>query len=312
MPPLQSPSTRQQCDVTKLIVAGYELELIDDNGQDFYVTFHGPKGTAYESGVWRVHVTLPGDYPFASPSIGFVNKILHPNIDEASGTVCLDVINQTWTPLYSLVNVFDIFLPQLLTYPNAADPLNADAGSLLLQDKDEYESKIRDYVRKHASYDAYLRSRAARRDKSVTTLTTAAGGSEDPSLSGTIDSSESPTSSSVVSHSAQRLDESSTGRYHPTTSNKGGYLGVSIDHKGLGTAAASSSSSSGHVHLAEGSSPALSSPSFQQGGSSLFETSNGLSMHLEPSTPLSDISMTDVMVPDDDNLMDDGDDILSL
>lgn len=153
----QSPSTRKQCDFTKLILAGYDLELKDGSTQDFHVTFHGPKSTAYEDGVWKVHVTLPDDYPFASPSIGFVNKMMHPNVDEASGSVCLDVINQTWTPLYSLVNVFDVFLPQLLRYPNPTDPLNSAAASLLMRDKNQYEEKVKEHVRMHANREVWER-----------------------------------------------------------------------------------------------------------------------------------------------------------
>lgn len=161
----QGSLTRKQCDFTKLIMAGYDLELNNGSTQDFDVIFHGPNGTAYEGGIWKVHVTLPDDYPFSSPSIGFTNKLLHPNVDEASGSVCLDVINQTWTPLYSLVNVFDVFLPQLLTYPNPSDPLNNEAAALLMKDKNIYEEKVKEYVKLYASKDMWEKQKEEKQKK---------------------------------------------------------------------------------------------------------------------------------------------------
>lgn len=60
-----------------------------------------------------------------------------------SGSVCLDVINQTWSPMYDMVNIFEVFLPQLLRYPNPTDPLNGEAAALMMREPKGYEAKVK-------------------------------------------------------------------------------------------------------------------------------------------------------------------------
>jgi len=138
----------------KMLMSDYEVSLVNDSMQEFHVRFHGPTETPFAGGVWRIHVELPDQYPFKSPSIGFLNKIFHPNIDELSGSVCLDVINQTWSPMFDMINIFEVFLPQLLRYPNPSDPLNGEAAAMLLREPHSYEKKVREYVKRYATKEA--------------------------------------------------------------------------------------------------------------------------------------------------------------
>jgi len=148
---MSTPNRRKETDVMKLMMSDYEVTMPGDSMTEFTVKFRGPRDSPYEGGVWRVRVELPQAYPYKSPSIGFENKIFHPNVDEASGSVCLDVINQTWSPMFDLINIFEVFLPQLLLYPNPTDPLNGEAAALLLKDPDRFKNIVKDYVRKHAT-----------------------------------------------------------------------------------------------------------------------------------------------------------------
>jgi ubiquitin-conjugating enzyme E2 H len=52
--------------------------------------------------------------------------------------------------ILDLINIFEVFLPQLLRYPNPADPLNGEAASLLLKEPTLYDRKVKDYVRRYA------------------------------------------------------------------------------------------------------------------------------------------------------------------
>ncbi|KAH8730837.1 ubiquitin-conjugating enzyme/RWD-like protein [Phaeosphaeriaceae sp. PMI808] len=152
---MSSPKRRIETDVMKMYVHGntppetYKTNI----KQEFYVRFKGPEETPFQGGLWKIHVELPDQYPYKSPSIGFVNRIFHPNIDELSGSVCLDVINQTWSPMYDMINIFEVFLPQLLRYPNPTDPLNGEAAALLMREPKSYDAKVKEYVQKYANKD---------------------------------------------------------------------------------------------------------------------------------------------------------------
>ncbi|CCE86776.1 Piso0_005288 [Millerozyma farinosa CBS 7064] len=147
---MSSPKRRIEKDVMDLMMSDHDVTLVDDSIQQFHVIFHGPSDTPYVGGIWKVRVELPDQYPIKSPSIGFMNKIYHPNIDESSGSVCLDVINQTWSPMFGLLNIFENFLPHLLRYANPSDPLNTEASNLMTKDESKYIETVKEYVNRFA------------------------------------------------------------------------------------------------------------------------------------------------------------------
>ena len=56
--------------------------------------------------------------------------------------------------MFDLLNIFETFIPQLLRYPNPADPLNGQAAQLLLKDEIRYNARVREYVKLYAHNDA--------------------------------------------------------------------------------------------------------------------------------------------------------------
>ena len=53
-----------------------------------------------------------------------------------------------------MINIFEMFLPQLLRYPNPNDPLNGEAAALLMRHPKEYDAKVKEYVQRFATKEA--------------------------------------------------------------------------------------------------------------------------------------------------------------
>jgi len=45
--------------------------------------------------------------------------------------------------MYDMINIFEVFLPQLLRYPNPTDPLNGEAAALMMREVKVYEAKVK-------------------------------------------------------------------------------------------------------------------------------------------------------------------------
>lgn len=138
----------------------HDIKLLDELNMEFDVKdlktitcfIEGPSDTIYENGKWKILIEFPDKYPFKSPSIGFIDKIYHPNVDFRSGSICLNVLNEEWQPIYTIKHILDTFLPQLLTYPNADDPLNIEAAENYIKDNDRFVELAKFTMRKYNTF----------------------------------------------------------------------------------------------------------------------------------------------------------------
>lgn len=101
----------------------------------------GPPDTPWEGGVFQLQLHFPQEYPQKPPTVRFISKMFHPNVF-ADGTLCLDIIQDRWSPVHSVATILTS-VQSLLTDPNPASPANPEAAGLMANDPKEYRKRVR-------------------------------------------------------------------------------------------------------------------------------------------------------------------------
>jgi ubiquitin-conjugating enzyme E2 D/E len=109
----------------------------------------GPSDSPYAGGMFKLRIIFPTDYPFKCPTVTFVTKIYHPNINSA-GIICLDILKNQWSPALTISKVL-LSICSLLTDPNPNDPLVPEIAHLYKGNREEYERQARLYTLKYAN-----------------------------------------------------------------------------------------------------------------------------------------------------------------
>lgn len=78
----------------------------------------GAAGTPYAGQTYELSMEFPEDYPMRPPTVLFVTPCYHPNVHEAKGDICLDILQDKWTPVYNVRSTL-VSIQSLLGDPNS-------------------------------------------------------------------------------------------------------------------------------------------------------------------------------------------------
>ena len=127
----------------------------------------GPKGTAYQKGIFKIEMKFPRNYPNEPPFVRLHTPIWHPNFwakpSEYPGqrNICLALVDPSlmgkkggWSPSKTAATVIQAIQAMLNThgqYINPTDVFNKKAALEMMKDRKKFDKKVKTLVKKYAN-----------------------------------------------------------------------------------------------------------------------------------------------------------------
>mmetsp|Transcript_15250 Transcript_15250/g.22934 ORF Transcript_15250/g.22934 Transcript_15250/m.22934 type:complete len:191 (-) Transcript_15250:219-791(-) len=122
--------------------SGVSVECEGGSLTHLYGVIKGPDDTPYQGGVFRIDITIPGDYPFSPPKMKFLTKVWHPNVSSQTGAICLDILKDQWSPALTIKTAL-LSLQALLCTPEPSDPQDAEVANMYQSNYEQFVNTAR-------------------------------------------------------------------------------------------------------------------------------------------------------------------------
>jgi ubiquitin-conjugating enzyme E2 A len=83
---------------------GVLINPLPNNMMCFEAIIIGPDDTEWEGGIFKLMMEFGVRFPTEPPKVRFITQMFHPNI-YLNGQICLDILDNAWTPLYDCKSI---------------------------------------------------------------------------------------------------------------------------------------------------------------------------------------------------------------
>ncbi|XP_051993182.1 NEDD8-conjugating enzyme UBE2F-like [Xyrauchen texanus] len=132
-----------------------KVTFADENKLCHFQLSISPDEGYYLSGKFQFEIEVPEAYNMVPPKVKCLTRIWHPNIAE-TGEICLSLLREHsidgtgWAPTRTLKDVVWGLNSLFTDLLNFDDPLNIDAAEHHLRDKEDFRSKVQDFIKNYA------------------------------------------------------------------------------------------------------------------------------------------------------------------
>ncbi|XP_077748252.1 ubiquitin-conjugating enzyme E2 U isoform X7 [Canis aureus] len=116
---------------------------VSEDLMEWGANIEGLQNTFWHGLFFELTINFTSQYNFVPPVVKFITIPFHPNVDQNTGRVCIDFLDdpEKWNTNYTLSSIL-LALQVMLSNPVLENPVNLEAARMLIKDESLYKQIV--------------------------------------------------------------------------------------------------------------------------------------------------------------------------